>query len=84
MIAQIQLAPLDEIYPIIYLDALVVKVRDGHVVRNKAAHVAVGVDLDGVKPCWDLGSGRGKREVLGEGLRRAARPRNPGRADRVL
>src|SRR5207344_3276761 len=30
-------------------DALVVKVRDGHQVRNKAAHIAVGVDLDGVK-----------------------------------
>jgi putative transposase len=41
--------PLEEIYPIIYLDALVVKVRDGHQVRNKAAHIAVGVDLDGVK-----------------------------------
>jgi hypothetical protein len=27
----------------------VVKVRDGHQVRNKAAHIAVGVDLDGVK-----------------------------------
>ena len=44
-----QARPLEEIYPIIYLDALVVKVRDGHQVRNKAAHVAVGVDLDGVK-----------------------------------
>jgi putative transposase len=41
--------PLEEIYPIVYLDALVVKVRDGHQVRNKAAHIAVGVDLDGVK-----------------------------------
>lgn len=41
--------PLEEIYPIIYLDALVVKVRDGHQVRNKAAHIAVGVDLDGIK-----------------------------------
>lgn len=41
--------PLEEIYPIIYLDALVVKVRDGHQVRNKAAHIGVGVDLDGVK-----------------------------------
>jgi putative transposase len=40
---------LEEIYPIIYLDALVVKVRDGHQVRNRAAHIAVGVDLDGVK-----------------------------------
>jgi putative transposase len=44
-----QSRPLEEIYPIIYLDALVVKVRDGHQVRNRAAHIAVGVDLDGTK-----------------------------------
>jgi putative transposase len=44
-----QARPLEEIYPIVYLDALVVKVRDGHQVRNKSAHIAVGVDLDGVK-----------------------------------
>src|SRR5512135_1656462 len=42
-----QTRPLDEVYPIVYLDALNVKVRDGHQVRNKAAHLAV--DLDGVK-----------------------------------
>jgi putative transposase len=44
-----QARPLEEIYPILYLDALVVKVRDGHQVRNRAAHIAVGVDLDGIK-----------------------------------
>src|SRR5918992_1703133 len=44
-----QTRPLEEIYPIIYLDAIVVKVRDGHQVRNRSAHIAVGVDLDGVK-----------------------------------
>ena len=44
-----QSRPLEEIYPIVYLDALVVKVRDGHHVRNRAAHLAVGVDLDGIK-----------------------------------
>jgi putative transposase len=44
-----QSRPLEEIYPIIYLDAIVVKVRDGHQVRNRAAHIAVGVDLDGIK-----------------------------------
>ena len=33
----------------IYLDALVVKVKDGAHVRNKAAHIAVGVDVDGIK-----------------------------------
>jgi putative transposase len=41
--------PLEELYPIIYLDAIVVKVKDSHQIRNKAAHIAVGVDLDGVK-----------------------------------
>lgn len=44
-----QSRPLEELYPIIYLDALVIKVRDGHQVRNRAAHLAVGVDLDGAK-----------------------------------
>ena len=44
-----QSRPLEAIYPILYLDALMVKVKDNHQVRNKAAHIAVGVDLDGVK-----------------------------------
>jgi putative transposase len=44
-----QTRPLEELYPIVYLDALTVKVRDGHQVRNRSAHIAVGVDLDGIK-----------------------------------
>jgi putative transposase len=44
-----QRRPLEAFYPVIYLDALVVKVRDGGHVRNKAAHLAVGVDMEGVK-----------------------------------
>jgi len=44
-----QQRPLESFYPVIYLDALVVKVRDGAHVRNKAAHIAVGVDMDGIK-----------------------------------
>ena len=44
-----QQRPLEAFYPVIYLDALIVKVRDGGHVRNKAAHIAVGVDMDGVK-----------------------------------
>jgi transposase-like protein len=44
-----QRRPLEALYPVIYLDALVVKVRDGAHVINKAAHIAVGVDMDGVK-----------------------------------
>ncbi|MCZ8993951.1 IS256 family transposase, partial [Escherichia albertii] len=41
--------PLDEFYPVIYLDAIRVKVRDNGHVRSKAAHIAVGVDMDGIK-----------------------------------
>jgi transposase-like protein len=44
-----QRRPLEPLYPVIYLDALIVKVRDGGHVRNKAAHIAVGVDMDGIK-----------------------------------
>lgn len=44
-----QRRPLEPFYPVVYLDALVVKVRDGAHVGNKAAHIAVGVDMDGVK-----------------------------------
>lgn len=44
-----QRRPLEAFYPVIYLDALVVKVRDGAHVRNKAAHIAIGVDIDGIK-----------------------------------
>ena len=44
-----QQRPLDAFYPVVFLDALIVKVRDGAHVRNKAAHIAVGVDMDGIK-----------------------------------
>ena len=44
-----QSRPLEAFYPVIYLDAIVVKVRDGGHVRNKAAHIAVGVDMEGIK-----------------------------------
>jgi putative transposase len=44
-----QQRPLEALYPVIYLDAIIVKVRGGGHVRNKAAHIAVGVDMDGIK-----------------------------------
>lgn len=44
-----QTRPLDAVYPIVYIDALVLKVRDGGAVDNKAAHLVIGVDLDGYK-----------------------------------
>jgi putative transposase len=44
-----QTRPLDAVYPILYIDALVIKVRDGGMVDNKAAHLVIGVDTDGYK-----------------------------------
>lgn len=44
-----QSRPLDPVYPVVFLDALVVKVRDGAHVVNRAAHLAVGIDTDGIK-----------------------------------
>jgi putative transposase len=41
--------PLEAVYPVVYVDALVAKVRDGGSVRNKAVNIAVGIDTDGVK-----------------------------------
>ena len=41
--------PVDPMYPILYIDAIRIKVRDAGVVANKAAHLVVGVDLEGRK-----------------------------------
>jgi putative transposase len=46
---QWQQRPLDAVYPIVYLDALVLKVRDQGVVQNKSAYIAIGVTVDGIK-----------------------------------
>src|SRR6267378_4615049 len=40
---------LDEVYPIMYLDAIQFKVRDSGHVRNKAVYLAIGVTIEGFK-----------------------------------
>lgn len=44
-----QSRPLDKIYPIVYLDALVIKVNEDKRVINKAFYLVLGVTLDGQK-----------------------------------
>ena len=44
-----QSRPLDHVYPIIYLDVLIVKIRVDKQVINKAIHLALGINLDGEK-----------------------------------
>ena len=44
-----QSRPLDALYPILYLDALQVKIKDQGRVSNKAIYLAIGVNLQGTK-----------------------------------
>jgi transposase-like protein len=44
-----QARPLDAVYPIVYLDCLVVKIRQDKKVINKAVYLALGVNIEGHK-----------------------------------
>ncbi len=51
--------PLEAIYPIMYLDAIVVKVREDHIVVNRPVYIAMGVDVEGRKHVLGLWLGDG-------------------------
>ena len=53
-IAEWQNRPLEGLYPLVFFDALRVKVRDEGTVRNKAVYVALGVRADGRKEILGL------------------------------
>lgn len=44
-----QVRPLDLHYPVIFFDALRVKIRDEGTVKNEAAYLALGLRTDGMK-----------------------------------
>jgi putative transposase len=50
-----QSRPLDEVYPIIYVDALRVRIKENGLVAQKSAHLVLGIDVEGRKHvlgCW--------------------------------
>jgi putative transposase len=51
--------PLDECYPVIWIDALVVKIRVDGVVRNRPVYLVLGLNLDGKKEALALVIGAG-------------------------
>lgn len=53
-IATWQARPLEPVYPLVFFDALRVKIRDEGLVRNKAVHIALGVRADGTKEILGL------------------------------
>lgn len=48
-VAAWQQRPLDPAYPLVFFDAIRVKIRDEGMVRNKAIHIALGVQANGTK-----------------------------------
>lgn len=57
LIQEWQQRPLEPVYPIIYLDALHVKMRDGISASNKAVYCVIGVSLEGHKDVLSLSIG---------------------------
>lgn len=53
-VATWQARPLEPLYPIVFFDALRVKVRDEGTVRNKAVYIGLGVRRDGTKEILGL------------------------------
>jgi len=49
-----QSRPLDPMYPVVFFDALRVKIREDAVVRNKAIYLALGVQADGARDILGL------------------------------
>ncbi len=52
-LAEWQSRPLDRVFPVIFIDALMVKIRDG-VVTNRAVYLAIGIDCEGAKQVLGL------------------------------
>src|SRR3954451_4991493 len=42
-----QQRPLDDVYPVLFLDALVLKIREGGMVQRRACYLALGVTVEG-------------------------------------
>ena len=53
-VATWQQRPLDPVYPLVFFDAIRVKICDEGMVRNKAIHIALGVRADGAKEVLGL------------------------------
>ena len=88
-----QSRPLDPVYAVVFLDAIMVKVRDNQVVQNKPAYLAVGIDADGEKHVLGIWLAKTAPETAtaGEGARfwgcghdRPAQPGRAGHPDRLL
>ena len=80
-----QTRPLDDLYPVVFLDALVLKIRDGGSVIRKACYLALAINLDGDREVLGHVVPRQRgREVLDAGPDRAQTARRPRHPDRCV
>jgi putative transposase len=56
LVREWQTRPLDEVYPIVYLDAIRVKIRTEGTVKNRCIFIAIGVNFEGIKETLGLWS----------------------------
>ncbi len=56
--AEWQTRPLERVYPVVFIDAMVVKIRDGQV-ANRPIYTAIGVTVDGKRDILGLWAGTG-------------------------
>ncbi len=75
-----QARPLDVVYPVVLIDALVIKVRDGQV-ANRPVYVAVGIDLEGHRDVLGLWMGPTGGEGAKQWMNMLTELRNRGVAD---
>ena len=57
--------PLEDIYPIVFLDCMVLKIREGGAVQRRALYLALGVTLEGERECSACGSRRPRAPNFG-------------------
>jgi transposase-like protein len=75
--------PLDRVYPVLLIDAIVVKIRDGHV-ANRPIYVVLGVNLDGERDVLGLWVGPAGGEGAKFWLTVMTELRNRGIADAFI
>ena len=75
--------PLDAVYPVLLIDAIVVKVRDAQV-ANRPVYVAIGVDLAGERDVLGLWLGPAGGEGAKQWVTMLTELRNRGLADALI
>ena len=74
-VRQWQSRPLEPVYPMVYVDCLVVKVRENQRVRNGALYLVLAVDLNGQKDSAShVARPNGGSHILALGADRSAEP----------